>query len=187
MTTKYSYHQVLLPGQVFPQIIVPLVNGEKTVIKSNGTNAKLVVIYRGQFCPFCRATLHQINESLQKLHDAGIDVIAVSADLRDAATDLVQEMGLQFPVGHSLQPEQFRVLGTFVSSPTNYVDQGHLFSEPAWFLIDANDRIRYSDYGSAPFAGRPNVDAVIAGYLWAVQEGKERPSFRTVVFGSIAQ
>ncbi len=46
----------LLPGTKFPSIELPLVSGGTTNLQSNG-EVKLVVIYRGQFCPFCQGTL----------------------------------------------------------------------------------------------------------------------------------
>jgi len=39
-----------------------------------------VVVYRGQFCPFCLGTLQALQAKLGALADAGIDVIAISAD-----------------------------------------------------------------------------------------------------------
>jgi peroxiredoxin len=47
----------LIPGTVFPLMTVPLVGGgETTLVASNG-QPKLIIVYRGHFCPFCRGKL----------------------------------------------------------------------------------------------------------------------------------
>jgi hypothetical protein len=43
----------LLPGTLFPSVALPLSGGEETNLSSSGSQ-KLVVVYRGQFCPFCQ-------------------------------------------------------------------------------------------------------------------------------------
>ncbi|KAJ3131217.1 hypothetical protein HK100_006625 [Physocladia obscura] len=169
----------MFPGSSFPILTVPLVSGGETTVKSDGTNAKLVVIYRAWWCPFCNETLKSLVANVSKLTDAGIDVIAVSADPKEKAEQLVKDIGINFPIGYGLNLDQLKTLGTFVSDPAwhSQLPQKHLFSEPAWFLVDQNNNIKYLDYGSAPFSGRPNIDALVKGYTWSVQNAK------TVIWG----
>ncbi len=58
-----------------------------------GASYKLVVVYRGAFCPFCQGTIADLKDKLGSLTDAGVDVLAVSADLEDVATAFVAEKG----------------------------------------------------------------------------------------------
>ncbi|KAJ3077379.1 hypothetical protein HDU98_000029 [Podochytrium sp. JEL0797] len=179
-----TYHQVLLPGQTFPALSVNLTTGEKQAVKAEGGKSKLVVIYRGQFCPFCQGTMKQLTADLPKLAKAGIELIAISADAKDKATQFVSDLKIPFPVAYGLEPAQMKVLGTFVSVPTDYIEQKQVFSEPAWFFLTPENQIKYLDYGSAPFSARPVVDALIAGVDFSNNRAKEVPNFKKYVWGS---
>ena len=50
-----------LPGSKLPSIELPLVSGGTVNLSAlaPGSAAKLVVVYRGQFCPFCRVRVPQ--------------------------------------------------------------------------------------------------------------------------------
>lgn len=74
---------------------------------------------------------------------AGIEVIAVSADKEAAASEMVEKHKVPFSVGCGLSEDQIRTLGTFASDPTDYIPQKHSFSEPAWFLLNADQTIKY--------------------------------------------
>lgn len=130
-------------------------------------------------------TLSHLNEKVQALEDAGIEVVAISADKQDAAESLVDELHLQFPVAYGLEEADMFQLGLFVSDPTHYIPQTHRFAEPAYFLLTANNDIQYVDIASHPMGGRVNVDNLIAGYQYSVQRAKEEPTFATVRWGSV--
>ena len=46
-------------------------------------------------------TLQEVNSKLAALHEAGIEVVAVSADKEEVATVMVEELSLGFPVASS--------------------------------------------------------------------------------------
>jgi len=139
------------------------------------------------FCPFCRGTIKGLKGEFQKLVEAHIDVVIASADLLDAAKKLVAENdgSLPFPVGYGLTVDQLKTIGTYISSPTHYIEQKHQFSEPAWFLLTPEGKIKYLDYGSAPFTGRPVVDNLIAGHNFSEKRKLEVPEFGGYVWGSV--
>lgn len=43
----------ILPGSIFPDISLPLVGGGRAQLRADG-RPKLLVVYRGAFCPFCK-------------------------------------------------------------------------------------------------------------------------------------
>lgn len=172
-------HVSLTPGGKLPVIQLP----NLTVGEFRKTT--LVVVYRGIFCPFCRMTLTELKAKHEALQANGIDVIAISADSADATAKFVAELGgLPFPVGHGLTVPQMRQLGTYVSSPTSYIDQPQDFSEPAWFLVRHDGTIHYLTYGSAPFSGRPVPDHLIAGWNFVKERSVAVPAFATYTWGS---
>ncbi len=44
----------LMPGSIIPDVQVALVGGGSASVRPDGSRPKLVVVYRGAFCPFCR-------------------------------------------------------------------------------------------------------------------------------------
>lgn len=139
-----------------------------------------------EYCiEFYIGSLTNINDRLQDLKNAGIEeVIAVSADKLDVARSFAAELKIAFPIGYGLEVSQMRTLGTYVSSPTHYIEQEHEFSEPAYFVLNADNTIRYIDIASAPFGGRVNVDNLIAGLTYVTQREKDEPEFGRVIWGS---
>eukprot|EP01040_Poterioochromonas_malhamensis_P014333 gene14333-15857_t len=174
----------ILPGTIFPDISLPTVGGGTVHLRANG-KPKLIVIYRGSFCPFCRGTLQEVNSKLATLREAGIEVVAVSADKEEVATVMVEELSLGFPVAYGLGEDMMHQLGLYVTDPTNYISQNHRLAEPGYFFLTAMSKIQYVSIASHPMGGRVNVDHLIAGYEWSVQRAKESPEFANVVWGSV--
>ena len=92
----------ILPGTQFPRgIVLPLVSGGTTDLSTSGRQ-KLVVIYRGQFCPFCQGTLQGVQAKLAALAEAGVDVVAVSADPIEVSRAFAAEKVSDLVHAHSL-------------------------------------------------------------------------------------
>ncbi|MBA4078250.1 MAG: hypothetical protein C0508_24700, partial [Cyanobacteria bacterium PR.023] len=157
-----------LPGGPLPDDLppLPLVGGGSAQLSSvsDGRSAKLIVFYRGGFCPFCRQTLTDLQAKQPAVADAGWEVLAVSADTEEVAAKTHSELGLTFPVAHSLSAETMHRLGLYVSDPKNYIEQPQLFAEPAYILLSQDGNIRYRAEASHPMGGRPNIDALLMGF-----------------------
>ena len=125
-----------------------------------------------------------MNERLDKLAAAGIEVIAVSADTQDVAEKFVADKAVKFPIAFGLTVPAIRALGLYVSSPTNYISQTQQFSEPAFFLLTPDNKIKYAAVASFPMGGRVDVDTLLAGFNWSLANAKEHPEFASVVWGS---
>lgn len=110
-------------------------------------------------------------------------VVKPSTAPETTAKFLAEIGGVPFKVGSGLTVPQMRQLGTYVSSPTHYIEQKHQFSEPAWFLVRPDGQIHYLTYGSAPFSGRPVPDHLIAGWQFVQERSKTHPPFATYVWG----
>lgn len=171
-------HLTLDPNTQFPQIDVTLTSGGSVILSAQDGKAKLVVVYRGQFCPFCLSTLQHVQSTNQ------INVVAVSADSVDVARNFAETSGLTFPIAAGLTEAQMRTLGLYISDPKGYQPQAHVFAEPAYFLLDADNSIRYLSYGSHPMGGRVNVDSLLAGINWVRDEGERNAAFKDYKWGT---
>lgn len=181
------YNYALLPGSHFPRISLKDTTGEDLDLSANGEHPKLVVFYRGAFCPFCESHLTYLKAETTKLAAEKIEVVALSADTLAAATQVTERHGgLPFPLGFGLTVSQMRTLGLFISHPKNYQPQEQEFCEPAYFLLTPDNRIKYMELASMPMGGRVNVDSLIAGYKWSLGNIDEHPEFASVVWGSVS-
>eukprot|EP01034_Spumella_vulgaris_P023751 gene23751-30008_t len=153
----------LLPGTVFPQINLQSASDGSIINLATTSEGKrkLVIIYRGQFCPFCNGHLQEINAAIERLGDANIEVVAASADGIDATRGLIEKHGLTFTIGTGLSVDQMRTLGVYISDPTDQIEQTFKFAEPAFFLLNNDGTIRYISIANNPVAGRVNVDTLL--------------------------
>jgi len=175
----------LLPGMNFPAMSFPLVQGGTADLSARSNKVKIIVVYRGQFCPFCLGTLKDIQNSLTMLSQKGMEVIAVSADPVEVAAKFVKDNGFSFPVACGLQEHQMHQLGLYVSDPKNYEVQTFRFAEPAYFVVKPDGVILYRAESSHPMGGRPNFGNIIAGYEWSLQNGKDHPEYVGHVWGNV--
>jgi len=174
-------HQI---GTVVPYVeLTNAATGDTETLASSGFGPKLIIVYRGQFCPFCQGTLAAVQSKLEKLTAAGFDVVAVSADPADVSKGYATKHGLTFTLLSGLTETHIRALGLYLSDPTDYIPQTHRFSEPAYIVLNEDSTIKYIDVSSHPMGGRVNVDNLLAGYAWAKEEEKSRPDFARVVWG----
>ncbi len=52
-----AYHRTLVPGQAFPDVRLPKLGGGELALRpSSSDKPRIVVVYRGAFCPFCRVS-----------------------------------------------------------------------------------------------------------------------------------
>ena len=129
-------------------------------------------------------SLTALQEGLEKLTAAGIDVVAISADSADVAKAFKEKLGLTFSIGTGLTVEQIRALGLYVSNPTNYIDQTFSFAEPAFFLLNPDNSMRYITISNNPMGGRVNVDHLLMGYNYVIERSQTDAGFSKVVWGS---
>lgn len=160
-----NYAQKLQAGVKFPDIEVKMLNGETKSLglPENGHDWKLVVIYRGQHCPICTKYLNQLETVKKSFYDAGVDIIAVSADSKEQLESHIEEkIDINFPISYGLTVEQMHTLGLYVSDPRSEKETDHPFAEPATFVINADGNIQIIDISNAPFA-RPELESLANG------------------------
>ncbi|MDI1253980.1 peroxiredoxin-like family protein [Thermomonas sp.] len=151
----------LAAGVTFPEITLPKVaGGELSPAKQGGW--RMLVVYRGMHCPLCKKYLDKLNELHPGYRDAGISVMAVSADPLEKAELQVSSQGLAFPVGYDLSVAQMLQLGLYVSEPRSPEETDRPFPEPGIFVINPDNQVQVIDVSNAPFA-RPDLAALLDG------------------------
>jgi peroxiredoxin len=151
------------PTDPAPDLTVPLVRGGTyRLADQHPRTFTMIVFFRGLHCPVCRAQLSELERRLGEFEQRGIDIIAVSGETRERATQLAQEWKLQhLPLAYGLTQAQMRTWGLFISHAIN-PGEPDLFNEPGLFLITPDHTIYYESILSMP-VGRPRADDLLAG------------------------
>lgn len=113
---------------------------------------RLLVIYRGMWCPHYKAQLLELEALHDSFVNAGTHPVAVSADTRTRSE--VTQRGYELnrlKIGCDMPLEAARDLGVYISAGINERKMPH-FCEPASFLIDTENRIQAVWIASNAFA-----------------------------------
>lgn len=165
ITMQSDNTKKLRAGSQFPEIQVHKISGETTALgkPDNGHDWKLVVVYRGKHCPICTKYLNQLETVKKSFYDAGVDIIAISADSKEQLeSHLAEKIDIDFPIAYGLTVEQMNELGLYISDPRSEKETDHPFAEPATFVINTDGNIQIIDISNAPFA-RPELEALANG------------------------
>ena len=144
-----------------PAISVPRLGGG-TLSPAEMEGWRLIVIYRGKHCSLCKPYLKTLDGLLDEFSDAGVSVIAISADPSEKAAADAAEHGWRFPVGYDLSVAQMRELGLYVSEPRSPQETDRPFAEPGMFLVNPRGAVQIVDISNSPWA-RPDLSAIARG------------------------
>ena len=143
-------------GERFPAFSLLDQNGAThTDAELRSGRANLVVVYRGDFCPFARYELGELNRSRADFEQAGLGMLALSADPIERSRMLSKFLGGAIPL---LSDESENLIG-----PLGLVQQHH-DSEPdnaipALFLVDRAGIVRW-EFTSPYYREQPAPEAI---------------------------
>ena len=125
----------------------------RTLDELRGANALVVLFFRGAFCATSRRDLLAWGDIHERIRWLNADIIAVSVDAPQELSLLQERLELPFAL---LSDEDFAIsqlYGIYESDETEAGPQPH--GEPATFVIDAWNRIIYSQIQSGPKGAAP--------------------------------
>lgn len=142
-------------GQGFPALDVRAIGGGMIHIpRSLQGSYGVVLIYRGAWCPYCRAQLAGFQRASGKLAETGIKVVALSVDDEATTIGTIEKHKLSFPVGHSADADKVAAItGAYTNETPRYL-------QTTGFLLDPDGRILNAVYSSGPI-GRLVAEDVI--------------------------
>jgi peroxiredoxin len=152
-------------GADFPVISLPTLNGDKTILskaKGAANDWRLVVVYRGKHCPLCTKYLTTLNELLPEFNKLGVDVVAVSGDTLEKATQHLAGLNLNYEVAYGLSVKQMQSLGLYISEPRSAAETDSLFAEPGLFIVNAEGKVQIASTSNSP-AVRPELAVLARG------------------------
>lgn len=156
------------PGDRLPDITLSTLEGAKVSLGDAGWRA--LIVYRGAHCPICKKYLAGIEALKTKYAEAGVEIVAVSADDAERAKPFIEECGFTSPVGVGLTVDQMKALGVYVSEPRSAEEAPAPFAEPALFVTNGEGVLQIVDKSNAPFA-RPDMESVLNGIGFIQSKG----------------
>lgn len=148
------------PGRALPSIELDTLDGGRLALDAAGWRA--IVVYRGAHCPLCRKYLAGLEGMKGDFADAGVDLVAISADSAERARPFIEDTGFSMPVGVGLGVADMQRLGLYVSDPRSAEEAPSPFAEPALFVVRPDRRLQIVERANAPFV-RPDMQGVLAG------------------------
>ncbi|WP_133560730.1 redoxin domain-containing protein, partial [Marinomonas communis] len=93
-----TYSQKLKAGDAFPILEATKLDGTKVKLgKPEGdTTWQAVFVYRGKHCPLCTKYLNEIETYKQAFAEAGVDILAVSADSKQQLEQHLENLDISF-------------------------------------------------------------------------------------------
>lgn len=150
-----------------PTLDHPLLGGSATdfeLTDSTGKTHKLaeylaqgpavVVFYYGYYCNHCVAQLFALQDDLEKFHELGAEVLAISPDSpQDTATKFAKYGKFTYPVladpGNQTASVYSMVLPSHGKGPQRLLH--------GTFVVDQQGKIRWCHYGLAPFTSNTTL------------------------------
>ncbi len=154
-TLNPSYILHVKVGDQFPAFELPDQNG--AMHKSPGAGAQtLIVIYRGDFCPFARFELGELTRMRGELSRGGLGVLAISADPPERSRMLAGFLGTDIPLLSDVKETVLAPLGLVQHHRNGEPDN----ALPAFFILDQTGRVRWI-FTSPYYREMPSVGTLL--------------------------
>ena len=157
----------LKAGNAFPELHATLEDGTSVKLGEPRGQAswQAVFVYRGRHCPLCTKYLNELENYQAAFLDAGVDILAVSADSKAQLASHRKKLEVSFPLAYGLTESQMKMLGLYISLPRSEKETDHNFAEPGLFVVNEQGNLQVVDISNNPFV-RPELGALSRGLAW---------------------
>lgn len=162
-----TYSKKLLSGSALPSITLSLLSGGEVTLgeRQDPRNWQLIFVYRGLHCPLCKRYLKQLETLKGGFAKAGAELIALSGDSREKASQMVEETGLSIPVAYGLSLSQMEELGLYISIPRSDQETDRPFAEPGLFAVNEEGKLHLIEISNTPF-NRSDLTELLETVEW---------------------
>jgi peroxiredoxin len=155
LNPEFNLH--LAHGDQFPDFALKDQHGAIHTLHDSTAPLTLIVVYRGDFCPFARFQLAELTSRAPELAAAKINVLAISTDPIERSRKLAAFIGTAIPL---LSDQSESIL-----APMGLV-QHHRNAEPdnaipADFLVDSNGFVKWT-FVSPYYREVPRLETILA-------------------------
>ena len=158
-------------GHTLPNVNITLMDGSTVDIGAATGRWRLFVVYRGKHCPRCTRYLNKLESMKGQWEAAGFDIIVTSVDPQDKTAANVEANGWTFAMGHSLQEDDIRKLGMYVTVPLTPEEHDRRFAEPGIYCLRDDGTVQIAAISNGPSA-RPDLEELLDGMVFTIENGK---------------
>ena len=158
----------LIMGRQAPVLEVKTLDGSLwKLVKQTPKNYTMIVFYRGLHCPVCEDYITDLDRQLDAFQRLDVEAIAISGDTQEQAQQFKAKANIQrVTIGYGLTLDDMHRWGLYVSKG-HFEGEPELFSEPAVFLIQPDNRLYFANIGTHPFS-RISFEFLLAGLEYIV-------------------
>lgn len=162
-----TYSVKLKAGDLFPRLEATLLDGQPVTlgIPQGKATWQAVFVYRGQHCPLCTRYLNALEGFKGDFAQAGVEILAVSADSKAQLESHREKLSISFPIAYGLTEDQMKTLGLYISVPRSEQETDHNFAEPGLFVVNSEGKLHVVDLSNNPFV-RPELQTLVNGLAW---------------------
>lgn len=148
--------QKLMQGDKLPPITLKLIDGTTLSLPDQLPGRYLALLfYRGTWCPYCKRQLATYQEHIEELEGLGVTVLAASVDPIEPVIEMVEALGLTYPVAFGVTGEDVVEFDPWFADDHH----GH-YIQPMELLVLRGGTLFGTMYASGPI-GRMAVDEVL--------------------------
>src|SRR4051812_19207027 len=109
-------------GEAFPSLTTQTVGGGTMTLPSDLAGSfGVVLLYRGSWCPYCKAQLTAFSRAQESLAALDVKVVALSVDDEPTSAAFTQSLGIRFPIGHSADVDGIAAItGAYTNESPKY-------------------------------------------------------------------
>jgi peroxiredoxin len=177
----------LTRGSAVPDFSATTVEGQAfTRADLMDGGAKLVVFYRGGWCPYCNHQVRQMTEKFEELKALGVTPVMVSVDKADATSVMQRTYDVPFPlvsdpelsmheafkIAQEVPPEMVDKLMGFGFDIEQWSGQTHhKMAMPSCFLVDTGGVVQWC-HADGDYKVRPSPQQMMEAIkTWKSSEG----------------
>jgi peroxiredoxin len=171
-----TFPNALRVGDSAPDFELPNASGDMVRLSSLLERGPVVLVfYRGAWCPYCNAQLHELQARLPEIASLGATLVAISPQLPDASSAFANDAGLGFEVLSdvgSYLASDYAITFEFSEIDRNLFlsvgnDLSRVYGSEAWvvpapstYVIRQDATIEYAHI-SPNYTERPDVDEML--------------------------
>jgi peroxiredoxin len=138
-----------LLGQPAPDFTLPDAHDKPWKLsQALGDGPVVLVFYYGYYCNHCVSQLFALDKDLEKFHEMGAQIVAISSDSTELTRKRFQEYGpFAFPVLSDRDNKVAEKYGTYAADPKG----GEANRMHGTFVIDRRGHVVWTNRGDSPF------------------------------------
>ena len=152
-------------GDVFPDFALPSASGGTFALSARDGRRHLLMLYRGDWCPFCQVELERVRARYDDIAARGVDVVAISVDPPETSAALRERLGGRIEFVSDAQGTLLDRLGVRDRDglPGAFANgrAGRDIFLPTTFLLDEQHRVRWV-YRPDTYRVRATPDEILA-------------------------